>query len=63
MKLAKDRHVVVGADFAGFPLKEAVKSHLTENGWQVKEMTPTLDDADMPAYRANRVASPLIRCS
>lgn len=47
MKLTKDRHVVVGADFAGFPLKEAVKSHLTSNGWQVKDMTPTLEEADM----------------
>ncbi|MGO1265330.1 MAG: RpiB/LacA/LacB family sugar-phosphate isomerase [Microbacterium gubbeenense] len=47
MKLAKDRHVVIGADFAGFALKEAVKSHLVENGWNVKDLTPTHDDTDM----------------
>ena len=28
MLTAKDKHVVVGADFAGHPLKEAVKAHL-----------------------------------
>lgn len=47
MKLAKDRHVVVGADFAGFPLKEAVKAHLTERGWTVEDLTPTLEETDM----------------
>jgi ribose 5-phosphate isomerase B len=32
MKTAKDKHVVVSADFAGYPLKEAVKKHLVERG-------------------------------
>ena len=32
MKLIKDRQVVVSADFAGFPLKEAVKEHLESRG-------------------------------
>src|SRR5665811_135801 len=47
MKTAKDKHVVVGADFAGFPLKEAVKKHLIERGWTVEDLTPTLENADM----------------
>jgi len=47
MKLTKDRHVVVGADFAGFPLKEAVKEHLTERGWTVEDLTPVQADAPM----------------
>lgn len=47
MKLTKDRHVVVGADFAGFPLKEAVKRHLEARDWTVTDLTPTLDDAPM----------------
>ena len=47
MKTAKDKHVVVGADFAGFPLKEAVKKHLTERGWTVEDLTPTLAECDM----------------
>ncbi len=30
MKTVKDKHLVVGADFAGFPLKEVVVEHLTK---------------------------------
>ena len=48
MKLAKDKHVVVGSDFAGFPLKEAVKAHLEERGWTVEDVTP--DQATAPMY-------------
>ena len=47
MRTAKDRYVVVGADFAGFPLKEAVKQHLTERGWTVEDVTPDLATAPM----------------
>lgn len=47
MKLARDRFVVVGADFAGFPLKEAVKAHLVERGWTVEDVTPELASAPM----------------
>ena len=39
MLTAKDKHVVVGADFAGHPLKEAVKAHLEERGWTVTDVT------------------------
>ncbi|MFW6597712.1 RpiB/LacA/LacB family sugar-phosphate isomerase [Propionibacteriaceae bacterium Y2011] len=49
MKRAADKFVVVGADFAGFPLKEAVKDHLTERGWTVEDVTP--DQADSPMYQ------------
>ncbi|MGL3149368.1 RpiB/LacA/LacB family sugar-phosphate isomerase [Microbacterium sp. A82] len=47
MRLVKDRHVVVGADFAGFALKEAVKKHLEERGWTVKDLTPSKDVTPM----------------
>jgi RpiB/LacA/LacB family sugar-phosphate isomerase len=47
MKTAQDRHVVVGSDFAGFPLKEAVKKHLVQRGWTVEDLTPDLDKAPM----------------
>ena len=30
MKTIRDKYLVVGADFAGFPLKEAVVKHLKE---------------------------------
>ena len=46
-KTAADKHVVVGADFAGFPLKEAVKAHLEERGWTVTDVTPVLEECPM----------------
>jgi len=47
MLTAKDKHVVVGADFAGYPLKDAVKAHLEERGWTVTDLTPDADTAPM----------------
>ncbi|GAA1317144.1 RpiB/LacA/LacB family sugar-phosphate isomerase [Leucobacter albus] len=47
MRLTSDRHVVVGADFAGFPLKEAVKEHLEARGWTVRDLTPVQAEAPM----------------
>ena len=38
MKMAKDKQVLVGADFAGFPLKEAVVRHLKSKGWTVTDI-------------------------
>lgn len=38
MKTVKDRYVLVGADFAGFPLKEAVVKHLTSKGWKISDI-------------------------
>jgi ribose 5-phosphate isomerase B len=38
MKTAKDKYVLVGADFAGFPLKETVVHHLKAKGWQVTDI-------------------------
>jgi ribose 5-phosphate isomerase B len=38
MKTVKDKQVLVGADFAGFPLKEAVVKHLKSKGWTVTDI-------------------------
>ena len=38
MYTVKDRYVLVGADFAGFPLKEAVVNHLKSKGWKVTDI-------------------------
>ena len=38
MKTIKDKQILVGADFAGFPLKEAVVKHLKAKGWTVTDM-------------------------
>ena len=38
MKTVKDKYLVVGADFAGFPLKEAVVAHLKAKGWKIEDL-------------------------
>ena len=38
MKTVKDKQVLVAADFAGYPLKEAVVAHLKERGWTVTDV-------------------------
>lgn len=38
MKTIADKQVLVGADFAGFPLKEAVVAYLKEKGWTVTDI-------------------------
>lgn len=38
MKTVKDKQILVGADFAGFPLKEAVVEHLKKKGWTVTDI-------------------------
>ncbi|MFK4996868.1 RpiB/LacA/LacB family sugar-phosphate isomerase [Bacillus sp. N9] len=38
MKTTKEKHVLVGADFAGFPLKEAVVQYLINKGWNITDI-------------------------
>ncbi len=38
MKTVKDKQVLVGADFAGAPLKNAVVAHLKAKGWEVTDI-------------------------
>ena len=38
MKTAKEKYLVVGADFAGFTLKEAVVAHLRGKGWKIEDL-------------------------
>ncbi|GHU99515.1 hypothetical protein FACS1894211_05050 [Clostridia bacterium] len=47
MKKVKDKQILVGADFAGFPLKEAVVKHLKAKGWTVTDMgVRSLEETD-----------------
>ena len=47
MKMVKDKKLVVGADFAGYPLKEAVCSHLRAKGWEIEDLgVKSPDDND-----------------
>ncbi len=54
MKMVKDKKLVVGADFAGYPLKEAVVAHLKEKGWEIEDVGVTdlsVDDTDNMFHR------------
>jgi ribose 5-phosphate isomerase B len=45
--------IAVGSDHAGFTLKEAIKKHLVEEGYEViDEGTHSLDRVDYPIYGA-----------
>lgn len=48
MSTDRERSVVVGADFAGYALKERVKRHLIDRGWDVTDLTP--DRGDLLMY-------------
>lgn len=48
MKTVKDKHVLVGADFAGFPLKEAVVEHLKKKGWKITDIGVKSADEENP---------------
>ena len=62
MKKIKDKKILVGADFAGYPLKEHVVAHLKQYGWEVTDMGVQADsdpdDTDLMFHRVGlRVGS------
>ena len=38
MKTIKDKQILVAADFAGVPLKNAIVEHLEQKGWTVTDI-------------------------
>ena len=48
MKTVKDKYVLVGADFAGFPLKEVVIADLKARGWNVTDIGVKSANEDKP---------------
>ena len=47
MKMIKDKQLLVAADFAGYPLKEAVVAHLKSKGWHITDIgVRSLEDDD-----------------
>ena len=56
MKTIKDKQLLMGADWAGFPLKEAVKAHLEKKGWTITDVGVTSmgdqrDNTDLMFHR------------
>lgn len=48
MKTVKEKQILVGADFAGFPLKEAVVEHLRKKGWTIADIGVKSADEENP---------------
>ena len=55
MKTIKDKELVVGADFAGYPLKDAVVKHLREKGWKITDMGVKSPDDNDPELMFHRI--------
>ncbi len=55
MKTVKDKYLLVGADFAGYPLKEAVCEHLRAKGWKITDLGVTSPDDDDTENMFHRV--------
>jgi len=55
MKLIRDKQLLVGADFAGFPLKEAVVRHLREKNWIITDVGVTDPGAEDTEFMFHRV--------
>lgn len=55
MKMIKNKEILVGADFAGYPLKEAVCEHLRKKGWKITDIGVKKDsdpsDTDLMFHR------------
>ena len=64
MKTIKNKQILVGADFAGFPLKEAVVEHLEAKGWEVTDIGVKADsdpnDTDLMFHRVGLRAGSMI---
>lgn len=64
MKTVKNKELLVGADFAGFPLKEAVVAHLKAKGWKITDIGVKTDsnseDTDLMFHRIGLRAGSMI---
>ncbi len=44
--MPKPKRIVLAADHAGFPLKEAIKQYLIDQGFDIVDVQPQLEEAD-----------------
>lgn len=55
MKSVKNKQILVGADFAGFPLKEAIVAHLKKKGWEVTDVGVRSESNNDPELMFHRI--------
>ena len=65
MRTVKDKQILMAADFAGYPLKEAVRVYLEKKGWTVEDIGvrngSDPDDAELMAYSPELFARGIYR--
>ena len=63
MKKVADKQILMAADFAGYPLKEAIKEYLEKKGWTVTDIGVKADsdpnDTELMFHRIGTQAYPL----
>ena len=55
MKMVKDKQILVAADFAGYPLKEAVCEHLRKWGWEITDIGVTDPNVENTEWMFHRL--------
>ena len=55
MKTIREKQLLVGADFAGYPLKEAVCAHLRAKGWHITDVGVTDPNTNDTEYMFHRI--------
>jgi ribose 5-phosphate isomerase B len=59
--MTEKRKIIIGADHAGFILKEKVKMFLIEKGWIVGDVSPILKEGDDYPDIAERVGKKVVK--
>ena len=63
MKTIKEKQILMAADFAGYPLKEAVAAHLRSKGWTITDVgviDPDTEDDENMFHRVGLRAGAMI---
>lgn len=55
-----DKKIIIGSDGSGFELKEAVKAHLVELGYEVTDLGTQSADAPKPYFEVAHTVAPKI---
>ena len=56
MKTVKDKRILVGADFAGFPLKEAVVEYLEKKGIFICAYVSSVGEINAKSYKDEEIS-------
>jgi len=55
------KRLFIGSDLSGYPLKEALKKHLTEKGFAVEDIGTTDEEAPLPFFEVGERGAKAVR--